>query len=82
MPTPDWARTFDLDHVFWSPPERSGAERAPAVKGERGLGPGASQESVYDGLGRKIVEDALNVSEGTVRRDDMALGGMPPSEEL
>lgn len=64
MATSDWLRRFDFDRVFWSNPGeqgKKGGETRPS--GGEGLGNvPATQQSVYEGLGARIVEDALNVS--------------------
>lgn len=58
MATSDWLRPFDFDRVFWSAPSEPNTGN-----GEDGSANGFStQQSVYEGLGERIVEDVLNVS--------------------
>lgn len=66
MTTADWLRPFDFDRVFWSTP--SVANKAGGGDGnEEGVASSpATQRSVYEGLGDRIVEDALNVSDDRV----------------
>lgn len=67
MATSDWLRSFDFDRVFWSTPGRpsKGAEEG---KGNDLASEQATQQSVFKGLGEKIVEDALNVSQSVCPR--------------
>lgn len=67
MATSDWLRSFDFDRVFWSTPDK------PSKGGEEGNNSGvaseqATQQSVFKGLGEKIVEEALNVSRSVCPR--------------
>ncbi|CAM9186363.1 unnamed protein product, partial [Pylaiella littoralis] len=56
MATADWLRPFDFDRVFWSTPSQTkgGSEEACSAS-ER-----ATQQSVFEGLGERIVQDVLN----------------------
>lgn len=53
MATSDWLRPFDFDRVFWS----NSTEESSAS-----LDLPATQQTLYEGLGAKIVEDVMNVS--------------------
>ncbi|CAM9475926.1 unnamed protein product, partial [Ectocarpus sp. 13 AM-2016] len=57
MATSDWLRPFDFDRVFWSPPNQlnGGREKDSAWTSER-----ATQQTIYEVLGERIVEDVLN----------------------
>lgn len=63
MATSDWLRPFDFDQVFWSAP----GENRKAKGQEASAKSTATQRSVYEGLGERIVEDVLNVSRALVR---------------
>lgn len=62
MATSDWLRPFDFDRVFWSAPKQlnGGGEEdsASAWTSER-----TTQQTIYQVLGERIVEDVLNVSQ-------------------
>lgn len=63
MATSDWLRPFDFDKVFWSTPDQSTPNEANKGDGEDGSATVIStQQSVFEGLGERIVEDVLNVS--------------------
>lgn len=63
MATSDWLRPFDFDKVFWSAPDGSTPNEASKNDGEDGsANEFSTQQSVYEGLGERIVEDVLNVS--------------------
>ncbi|CAM9625553.1 unnamed protein product, partial [Ectocarpus sp. 8 AP-2014] len=57
MATSDWLRPFDFDRVFWSPPNQldGGGEKYSTWTNER-----ATQQTIYEVLGERIVEDVLN----------------------
>lgn len=57
MATSDWLRPFDFDRVFWSIPGQAKKEAGEdSVASER-----ATQQNIFEGLGKRIVEDVLNV---------------------
>lgn len=63
MATADWLRPFDFDRVFWSTPDESAPNEPSKDDGEEGsANVFSTQQSVYKGLGERIVEDVLNVS--------------------
>lgn len=68
MGTSDWVRSFEFDQVFWS----SLGETSLSEGSETGEMRNATQQVVYEGLGEKIVDDALNVSGG----DALQLSGL------
>lgn len=59
MATSDWLRRFDFDRVFWSTPSQPDIARE---EEDGSANKHATQESIFEGLGERIVEDALNVS--------------------
>jgi len=63
MATSDWLRRFDFDRVFWSTTSQGGNAQEEEGSSENKH---ATQESIFEGLGERIVEDALNVSRGFV----------------
>lgn len=68
MTTSDWLRPFDFDRVFWSHgegPKSAGGSEGGGVEA-RGEYFVATQCTVYEGLGERIVEDAINVSVHTL----------------
>lgn len=65
MATSDWLRPFDFDRVFWSTPNEPNNTPNESTKGDGEQGSVnefSTQQSVYEGLGERIVEDVLNVS--------------------
>ena len=63
MTTSDWLRPFEFDKVFWSTPDQSTPNEPNRGDGEDGsANVFSTQQSVFEGLGERIVEDVLNVS--------------------
>lgn len=64
MATSDWLRRFDYDRVFWSHPQsrKDATDEGGSTVEEEGADIPATQGSVYEGLGERIVDDAINVS--------------------
>lgn len=63
MATSDWLRSFEFDRVFWSHPSGNNDDDGRSVhSSEDRTSARATQQSVYEGLGRRIVDDAMNVS--------------------
>lgn len=62
MATSDWLRPFDFDKVFWSPNESTPNEPSKGDGDDGSASVFSTQQSVYEGLGERIVEDVLNVS--------------------
>lgn len=63
MDTADWLRPFDFDRVFWSTPSQTKEGSEECFASEL-----ATQQSVFEGLGERIVEDVLNVSQVIFRQ--------------
>lgn len=68
MGTSDLVRSFEFDQVFWSSPGETSVSEGSEAGGMRN----ATQQVVYEGLGERIVDDALNVSGG----DALQLSGL------
>lgn len=64
MATSDWLRRFDFDRVFWSMTSQGQGQGGKAQEEGSSENERATQESIFEGLGERIVEDALNVSRG------------------
>ncbi|CAM9143392.1 unnamed protein product [Laminaria digitata] len=60
MATSDWLRPFDFDKVFWSPNESTPNEPSKGDGEDGSASVFSTQQSVYEGLGERIVEDVLN----------------------
>lgn len=71
MTTSDWLRPFDFDKVIWSNSSEAKAGDSSGEDGGNASGGSspASQRSVYEALGERIVDDALNVSIRRFLRD-------------
>lgn len=68
MTTSDWLRPFDFDKVFWSRSSNAKVSKSAGSSEEgemeaRGEDFMTTQNTVYEGLGERIVEDAVNVSQ-------------------